>query len=157
MQERRNGVTQMVSYLGYPGLSERGNFMGKGGLIPSPVVLLVVVSYSWQYVYLGWKSSEMYALTIKNLMSSTQSILQSKNLMSGTYTKGKAGNSKGNTSRQWQQVSQTRQKFHSCRHHSFLTKNNKAVRWKFAFSSFVFSFKFLTAITSQSKATETLL
>lgn len=97
MQERRNGVTQMVIYLGYPGLSERGNFMGKGGLIPSLVVLLVVVSYSWQYVYSGWKSSEMDALAIKNLISSTQSIL-SKNLMSGTYTKGKADNSKGNTS-----------------------------------------------------------
>lgn len=55
----------MVSFLGYPELSERGNFMvgeGQGNsLIPCLVVLLVAVSYSWQYVYSGWKSSEMDA------------------------------------------------------------------------------------------------
>ena len=53
MQERRNGITQIVRYLGYSGLSERGNFMGKGGLIPSLVVLLVVVSYSNMFIQDG--------------------------------------------------------------------------------------------------------
>ena len=34
----------MVSYLSYPGISERGTFMGEGGLVSCPLVLLVAVS-----------------------------------------------------------------------------------------------------------------
>lgn len=51
----------MVSYLGYPKLSERGNFMGGGSLIPYLVVLLVAVSFSLRCVYSGQKSAEMDA------------------------------------------------------------------------------------------------
>ena len=37
-------VTHVVSYLSYPGISERGTFMGEGGLVSCPLVLLVAVS-----------------------------------------------------------------------------------------------------------------
>lgn len=67
MQEGRNGVTHMVSYPGYPGLSGKVNFMSGGSLVPY-VVLLVAVSYSCHtYVYSGWMPSVMDALAIKKL------------------------------------------------------------------------------------------
>lgn len=43
-QERRSRVTQAVSYVCCPGPFERGTFMGRGGLVPYLVVLLVAVS-----------------------------------------------------------------------------------------------------------------
>ena len=43
-EERR--VTQVVSYLSYPGISEGGTFVGGGGLVSCPLALLVAVSYS---------------------------------------------------------------------------------------------------------------
>lgn len=57
MPEGRSGVLQMGSYLCYPGLSERGNFVGGSTLIPYLVVLLV--SYDWQYIYLRCVSFEI--------------------------------------------------------------------------------------------------
>ena len=45
--------------------------MGRGSLIPYLVVLLVAVSFSWQYVYPRWMSFERNALAIKSLMSGT--------------------------------------------------------------------------------------
>lgn len=64
----------MVSY---PGLSERGAFMG---LIPYLFVLLIAVSYSWPNVYSRWMSSEMDVLAIKNLMPGTYSRSWLRNL-----------------------------------------------------------------------------
>ena len=43
--------------------------MSEGSLIPYLVVLLVAVSYSWQYVYSRRMSFEMDASAIKSLMS----------------------------------------------------------------------------------------
>ena len=37
--EGRSEVTQIVSYVGYRGFSERGTFMGRGSLIPDLVAL----------------------------------------------------------------------------------------------------------------------
>lgn len=70
MQEGR-GVTQAVSYLGYPGLSGRGNLMGGSGIIHYLDVLLVAISYSCQYIYLRRMSFEMDASSINSLMSGT--------------------------------------------------------------------------------------
>ena len=61
----------MVSYPGYPGLSERGTLMGGGGPVPCLLVLLVAVSYIWQHVYSRWMSFEMDASAIKSLMPGT--------------------------------------------------------------------------------------
>ena len=52
----------MVSYLSYPGISERGTFMGGGGLVSCLLALLVAVSYSWQSVYSRWMSFEKHTL-----------------------------------------------------------------------------------------------
>lgn len=41
--------------------------MGGDGLVPYLVVLLVSVSYSWQYIYLRWVSFQMGASVIKSL------------------------------------------------------------------------------------------
>ena len=57
----------MVSYLGYPELSGRGNLMGGGRLIPCLVVLLVTLAYSWQYAYSNWMSFDVDASAIKRL------------------------------------------------------------------------------------------
>lgn len=43
MQEGKSRVTYAVSYLGHPGLSERGIFVGGGGLILYLAVLLVSI------------------------------------------------------------------------------------------------------------------
>lgn len=53
VKEERSRVTREVSYLVYPGLSKKGNFMGEGDLIPYLVVLLVAVSLGWKYVHQG--------------------------------------------------------------------------------------------------------
>lgn len=50
-EERR--VTQVVSYLSYPGISEGGAFVGGAGLVSCPLALLVAVSYNRQPVYSG--------------------------------------------------------------------------------------------------------
>ena len=62
MLEGEGRVTQVVRHLGYPGLPERGTFVGGGSLIPLLVVLLVVVSYSCQYLYSRWMSSKWMPL-----------------------------------------------------------------------------------------------
>lgn len=54
-REGRRGVTQAISYLDYPGLSERGSFMIGGSLTPTGCFTSSCV-YSWQYVYSRWKS-----------------------------------------------------------------------------------------------------
>lgn len=43
----RSGVTRVVSYLGYPGLSGRENFMDESSLVPYRAALPVAVSCSW--------------------------------------------------------------------------------------------------------------
>ena len=53
-------VTHVVSYLSYLGISERGTFMGGGGLVSCPLVLLVAVSYGWQPVYSRGMSFEKH-------------------------------------------------------------------------------------------------
>lgn len=81
MQEGRNGVTQMVSYPGYPWLSGKVNFLSGDSLAPCVVVLLVAVSYSCHtYVYSGWMPSVMDALAIRNLMSSTHTTIKKLNV-----------------------------------------------------------------------------
>lgn len=52
-------VTQEAHYLGYPVLSEIGNLMGGLSLISYLVVLLVAISYNWQYIYSRRVSFEM--------------------------------------------------------------------------------------------------
>ena len=71
MQEGRSGVTQVVSYLDYPGLSERGNFIGGDSLIPYLVVFANSCVRQLVICYSRYISFEMDASTIKSLMSGT--------------------------------------------------------------------------------------
>lgn len=71
VQKGTSRVTQPVSYLGYPGLPERKNFMDRDSLAPYLVVLLVAVSYSRQYVYTRQMSFKKDTLAIQSLMPST--------------------------------------------------------------------------------------
>ena len=75
MHEERDRVTQTVSCLGYLRLSERENFIGGGALILYLVVLLIAVSYSWQYVDSRWLSFEMDASATESSMSGTSMIV----------------------------------------------------------------------------------
>lgn len=47
--------------------------MSWGSLIPCLVVMLVAVPFNWQYVYSGWKFSEMDASAIQRLILSSYS------------------------------------------------------------------------------------
>ena len=49
-QGQRIRVTPKISHLGYPRLSERGNFVAGDGLIPQLVTVLIAVSYSLQCI-----------------------------------------------------------------------------------------------------------
>lgn len=64
-------VTQVVSYLGYPGFCERGTFMSGGSLVLYLIVLLLAVFYSCQHVYLRLMSFDIDIWAIKSLMSDT--------------------------------------------------------------------------------------
>lgn len=67
-QEGRSEVTQAVSYLSYPGLSDKATFMSGGGLIPYLVVLLAAGQTADSMLFQD-------ASTIKSLMSCSYSIV----------------------------------------------------------------------------------